>query len=136
MKVGVSGASGHLGRSVLRALKALPGPHRVVGISRSVQSVPDADEARAGDYDAPVALQQAYAGLDRLLIIPTLDVRYGARARQLVHAIDAACAVGVGHVALLSEVGAQQRPEPRIGAASWLGEQHLMKSAARWTIPD
>lgn len=134
MKIGISGANGHLGKAVLKRLRELPGDHNVVGISRSPHHVQHADEARFGDYDAPDTLQEAYAGLDRLLIIPTLDVGYGARARQLVQVIDAALLAGVGHIVLISDVGTREEAEPHIGAASWVGEQHLIKCATSWTI--
>ena len=134
MRIGVSGANGHLGKAVLKRLKELPGDHRVAGISRSPQSVQCADEGRYGDYDAPETLQEAYAGLDRLLIIPTLDLAHGARARQMIAAIDAALIAGVGHVVLISDAGTREQPEPLVWAASWKGEQHLIKSATSWTI--
>lgn len=134
MKIGISGASGHLGRAVLKRLADLPGDHHVIGISRSPDGVRQAHEARFGDYDAPDRLREAYAGLDRLLIIPTIDIAHGARARQLVRAIDAAVAAGVGHIVLISDVGTRDEPEPCVGAASWVGEQHLIRSAPCWTI--
>jgi NAD(P)H dehydrogenase (quinone) len=134
MKIGVSGANGHLGKAVLKRLRELRGDHRAVGVSRSPQTVQHADEARFGDYDAPDRLPEAYAGLDRLLIIPTIDMGYGVRARQLVRAIDAALIAGVGHIVLMSDVGTRDEPEPHVGAASWVGEQHLIKSATSWTI--
>ncbi|NIJ17916.1 NAD(P)H-binding protein [Sphingobium vermicomposti] len=134
MKIGVSGASGHLGEAVLKRLKELPGSHTVAGISRLPHAVKYADEVRFGDYDAPVRLHEAYADLDRLLIIPTFDLRHGARARQLVHAIDAALLSGAGHITLISDVGTDERKEPHVGAASWVAEQHLIRSAPSWTI--
>ncbi|CAD7338216.1 SDR family NAD(P)-dependent oxidoreductase [Sphingomonadales bacterium 56] len=134
MKIGVSGASGHLGRTVLEQLMELSGDHEIVAISRSPETVEHGLEARLGDYDAPDRLKEAYTGLDRLLIIPTLDVSYGARARHLRQAIDAACAAEVGYVVLISDVGTRKEAEPHFGAASWVGEQHLMKRAAVWTI--
>ena len=134
MRIGVSGAGGHLGQAVLKRLKELPGDHMVTGISRSPQNVQYADEARFGDYDVPGKLQEAYAGLDRLLIVPSLDMGYGIRARQLVAAIDAACNARVGHVVLISDVGAREEPEPSIWASSWAGEQRLIKSPTAWTI--
>ena len=134
MKIGISGANGQLGKAVLKRLSELPGGHEVVGISRSPHNLYYADVARFGDYDHQDSLREAYSGLDRLLIIPTLDLKYGARARQLVHAIDAALSAGVGHIVLISDAGTREDPEPHIGAASWVGEQHLIKSAPCWTI--
>ena len=134
MKIGISGASGQLGKAVLKRLSELPGGYEVAGISRSPHAVDYADDARFGDYDDQDSLREAYSGLDRLLIIPTLDLKYGARARQLVHAIDAALSAGVEHIVLISDAGTREDCEPHIGAASWVGEQHLIKSAPRWTI--
>ena len=134
MKIGVSGANGGLGKVVLMRLKELPGDHQVVGISRSPQNIQHADEARFGDYDAPESLAEAYVGLDRLLIIPTLDLGYGVRGRQLVAAIDAARIAGVGQVVLMSEAGIREEAEPAHWAACWTGEQHLIRSAKSWTI--
>lgn len=134
MKIGVSGASGQLGKAVLKRLSELPGVYEVAGISRSPHNVNYADEARFGDYDDQDSLREAYSGLDRLLIIPTLDLKYGARARQLVHAIDAALSAGVEHIVLISDASTREDSEPHIGAASWVGEQHLIKSAPRWTV--
>ena len=134
MKIGVSGASGHLGKSVLRCLIDLSGDYEVVGISRSPESVENGVEGRFGDYDVPDRLREAYTGLDRLLLIPTLNVSYGARARHLRQAIDAACAAEVGEIVLVSDVGTRKEAEPHFGAASWAGEQHLMKHATSWTI--
>lgn len=134
MKIGISGASGQLGKAVLKRLSELPGGYEVAGISRSPHTVDYANDARFGDYDDQDSLREAYSGLDRLLIIPTLDLKYGARARQLVHAIDAALSAGVEHIVLISDAGTREDCEPHIGAASWVGEQHLIKSAPRWTI--
>ena len=134
MKIGVSGANGGLGKVVLMRLKELPGDHQVVGISRSPQNIQHADEARFGDYDAPESLAEAYVGLDRLLIIPTLDLGYGVRGRQLVAAIDAARIAGVGQVVLMSEAATREEAEPAHWAACWTGEQHLIRTAKSWTI--
>jgi hypothetical protein len=66
MKIGVSCASGHLGRAVVSELR------------------------RFGDYNRPESLAEAYAGLNRLLIISTVDLEPGKRGAQNVAAIDAA----------------------------------------------
>ena len=134
MKIGVSGASGQLGKAVLDRLVAHLGNHAIVGISRSPQTVQAEVEGRLGDYNDPATLADAYAGLDRLLIIPTIDTEPGVRARQLVAAIDAAIAAAVGQIVLMSDVCTREEAEPSVGAASWVGEQHLIKTARAWTI--
>jgi uncharacterized protein YbjT (DUF2867 family) len=49
------------------------------------------------DYNRPESLAAAYAGLDRLLIITTVDAEPGKHGAQNVAAIDAAVKAGVKH---------------------------------------
>lgn len=135
MRIGVSGASGQLGRSVLDALQQRAAGHELVAITRSPESVVAPVEGRRGDYDKPGSLASAYAGLDRLLLIPSADLQPGVRSAQAVAAVDAAAAAGVGHIFLLSATGTREKAEPAMGAAYWAGEHRLMRSNARgWTI--
>jgi NAD(P)H dehydrogenase (quinone) len=90
MKIGVSGASGHLGRAVVSELLQRPGGHEVVAITRTPETVSGLAQVRFGDYNRPESLREAYAGLDRLLIITTVDPEPGKRGAQHVAAIDAA----------------------------------------------
>src|SRR5258708_4235894 len=99
MKIGVSGASGHLGRAVVSELLQRSDGHEVVAITRTPETVSGAAQGRFGDYNrpeslaeayaglrkafgpvvVPESLAEAYAGLDRLLIITTLDPEPGKR---------------------------------------------------------
>lgn len=134
MRIGVSGASGQLGKAVLAELKARGKNHSFVGISRTPETVQPPAEGRQGDYDRPEALAASYKGVDRLLIIPSSDVRPGVRGLHFVAAIDAAVNTGVGHIVLISSAATRETAEPEMYAAYWTGEQHLMKTAPRWTI--
>jgi NAD(P)H dehydrogenase (quinone) len=135
MKIGVSGASGQLGKIVIAELPSRAGEASIVGISRTPHTVPAPAQTRNGDYDDPASLIDAYAGLDRLIIIPGPDLMPGVRARQTVAAIDAAIAARVGHIFLLSAAGTREKAEPAIGAAYWVAEQHLIRQAkGNWTI--
>lgn len=135
MKIGICGASGQLGAAAVTHTSTRAGAgDSVVAISRTPHSVRGADEARHGDYDDPRSLLQAYRGLDRLLIVPGPDVRPGVRARQLVAAIDAAAAAGVAQVVLVSSAATREAEEPSMYAPYWAAEQHLMRTAAHWTI--
>jgi len=49
MKVGVSGASGHLGRAVVSELLQRPGGHEVVAITRTPETVSGPAQGRLGD---------------------------------------------------------------------------------------
>ncbi|HEX3850776.1 MAG TPA: SDR family oxidoreductase [Polyangiaceae bacterium] len=134
MKIGISGASGHLGKAVVSQLLQRAGGHELVAISRTPETVSGPAQARFGDYDQPESLAQAYAGLDRLLIIPTLASEPGKRGAQNVAAIDAAVSAGVKHVVFMSSAGARQEEEPALTATYWRGEQRLTATAPAWTI--
>jgi NAD(P)H dehydrogenase (quinone) len=134
MKIGVSGASGHLGRAVVSELLQRPDGQEVVAITRTPETVSGPAQGRFGDYDRPESLAEAYAGLDHLLIIPTVDPVPGKRGAQNVAAIDAAVRAGVKHVVFMSAAGARQEEEPALGAPYWRGEQRLIATAPAWTI--
>src|SRR5471030_502405 len=134
MKIGVSGASGHLGRAVVSQLLLRPGGHEVVAITRTPEAVSGPVQGRYGDYNQPDNLVEAYAGLDRLLVITTVDPEPGKRGAQNVAAIDAAVKAGVKHIVFMSAVGTRQEEEPARGASYWRGEQHLIAVAPAWTI--
>src|SRR5258708_33003826 len=123
MKIGVSGASGHLGRAVVSELLQRPGGHEVVAITRTSETVSGPAQERFGDYNRPDSLAKAYAGLDRLLIITTLDPEPGKRGEQNVAAIDAAVKAGVKHIAFMSAVGTRQEDEPARGASYCRGRE-------------
>jgi NAD(P)H dehydrogenase (quinone) len=118
----------------LEELAKRAGGHTIVGISRSPATIPASFEGRRGDYDEPASLAAAYKGLDRLLLIPSGDLRPGVRGGQLVAAIDAAKQAGVSHVVLMSAAGTREAPDSEVGGAYWAGEQHLIKTSPHWTI--
>src|SRR6185503_7591961 len=134
MKIGVSGASGHLGRATVAELLQRPGGHEVVAISRTPETITMPAQGRFGDYNRTESLAEAYAGLDRLLIIPTVDPELGKKGAQNVAAIDAAVRAGVKHLVFMSAAGARQEEEPALSASFWRGEQHLIATAPAWTI--
>ena len=134
MNIGVSGASGNLGQAIVRELQARNKGHSIVAISRTPENAPEGVEGRPGDYDKPETLVNAYAGLDKVVLIPTGDLRPGMRGSQNEAGIAAAVAAGVKHIVLLSAAGTREQEEPAIGASYWRGEQALIKSAPTWTI--
>jgi NAD(P)H dehydrogenase (quinone) len=134
MKIGVSGASGHLGRAVVSELLQRASGHEVMAISRTPESINAPARGRFGDYNQPESLADAYADLDRLLIIPTLEPDPGRRGAQNIAAIDAAVRAGVKHIVFMSAAGARQQEEPALGTTYWRGEQRLIATAPAWTI--
>ncbi len=134
MKIGVSGAGGHLGRAAVSELLQRADGHEVVAITRAPETVSGPAQGRFGDYNRPESLAEAYAGLDRLLIITTVAPERGKRGAQRVAAIDAAVKAGVKHIVFTSAAGTRQEEEPALGASYWRGEQRLVATAPAWTI--
>jgi NAD(P)H dehydrogenase (quinone) len=135
MKIGISGASGQLGAATVAELKARLTDGSIVGISRSPEKVAALGvEARFGDFDQPESLAKAFAGLDRLLVIPTTDLRPGIRATQGSRAIQEAVKAGVEHVVFVSALGTRGAEAPHLWQSYFVPEQTLMREAKVWTI--
>lgn len=133
MKVGVSGASGKFGKATIGYLKERLSAEEIVAISRTPETI-EGVESRFGDYDDPASLATAYAGLDKVLLIPTTDLRPGARAKQTIGAVKSAAAAGVGQIVYVSSVGASNAPEPDVRASYYQTEQALFASGAKWAV--
>lgn len=108
----VTGASGQLGSLVLAELVKTVPAQNVVALVRRPEAA-DAlaalnVEIRIGDYNDPASLEQAFQGIDRLLLISASEV--GKRAAQHQNAIDAAKAAGIAFIAYTSILGADSSP--------------------------
>jgi NAD(P)H dehydrogenase (quinone) len=135
VRIGVTGASGALAGAVVRELVARVGAGAVVAVSRTPDRVAGAGvEARRADFDRPDELARALAGLDRVVLVPSPDMRPGARRRQLEGAIDAAVHAGVDHVVLASSCGTRAAPAPHLWDSYFGPEQRLARAARRFSI--
>lgn len=136
MKIGINGASGQLGGvTVKELLERMDEQHSVVAITRTPENIAiDNVEARFGDYDQPSSLVEAYKGLDRLLLIPSSEVKPGRCSEQFIAAIDAAVEAGVPHIVLVSSTGARNTEKSNIAYDYFVSEQHLMRKASKWSI--
>ncbi|MEH6991157.1 SDR family oxidoreductase [Neobacillus drentensis] len=111
MKILVTGATGKLGSKVVKSLlKSIPArelavsvrnPEKAEGLrSRGV-------EVRHGDFDHPETLENAFKGIDRLLII-SADGDNETRIRQHTNAVRAAEHAGVKFIAYTSLANATE----------------------------
>ncbi|GCE44477.1 NADPH:quinone oxidoreductase 2 [Rhodococcus wratislaviensis] len=110
MTIAVTGATGHLGRLVVEALldKGTPAADIVAVVRTPAKAADLADrgvEVRQADYSDRAALETAFAGVDKLLLVSGSEV--GQRVAQHANVIDAAKAAGVGFVAYTSVLDAQ-----------------------------
>ncbi len=104
MKIGVTGATGQLGRLVVQHLLKHCQPEDVVAVVRDPAKAADLAgqgvTVRVASYDDRAALEVALAGVDKLLLISSNEV--GRRIPQHQNVINAARAVGVKHVVYTS----------------------------------
>jgi NAD(P)H dehydrogenase (quinone) len=137
-KLGVTGAGGHLGASVVNQLLERVPSSDIVAITRDPAKLADLAgrgvRIRPGDFNQPAGLAAAFEGVERLLIIPTSDLQPGARVRQHRSAIQAAVAAGVHHIVYISTIGAKPGPEDGIFETHFATDQALIGSGAAWTI--
>ena len=85
MKIGVSGASGHLGRAVVSELLQRPGSHEVVSITRTPETVSRPAQGRFGDYGRPSAARPRTRGPACGRRIRDAPDQYGADQRADAH---------------------------------------------------
>lgn len=113
-KLLVTGASGQLGRLVVRELLSSGlAPQRLVVTTRKPESLAELAaqgvDVRAADFDDADSLARAFAGVDRLLLVSTDAIdRPGHRLQQHRRAVAAARSAGVKHVVYTS----MPNPEP------------------------
>jgi len=137
MTIGITGAGGQLGGTVLNELLARGAkPGDIVAVTRNPEKLAHfaakGIAVRAGDFDAPAGLQAAFKGIDQLLIIPTSDLRPGMRTPQHKAAVAAAKAAGVKHVTYVSTISA--RPGTNILQSHHETELAVYGSGLAWTI--
>lgn len=101
MKIAVTGATGQLGRLVLEKLKNENVD--VVALARNTEKAQDLGvEVRAFDYDQPEHMEDALAGVDRLLLVSSNDI--GKRLQHHESVIHAAKNAGVSQLVFTSLV--------------------------------
>ena len=110
--IGVTAATGKLGRLVIdELLHTVPAPE-IIAIARDTAKASDFAAkgiiVRQGDYDVPDTFLSALAGIDKLLFISSNAV--GKREAQHRAVIEAAKQAGVGFIAYTSLLHASSSP--------------------------
>ena len=97
MKIGVTGATGQLGRLVVEKLKAKVAAESIVALVRTPEKAADLGvEARVFDYTQPENLVASLQGVDKLLLISGNEI--GQRLPQHKAVIEAAKQAGVKQI--------------------------------------
>ena len=132
--IGVTGASGHLGRRVIELLREA-GATKIVALTRDPAKLATAAgvEVRAVSFDQPATeIATAFGGIERLLIIST-DAADG-RSRQHRNAVDAAQAADVGHIVYTGLTSPYPDATNPIADSHFWTETRLAESALNWSI--
>jgi uncharacterized protein YbjT (DUF2867 family) len=120
----VTGATGHIGRELVRELEdtgvefrvLVRDPARSIGLPESVERV-------VGDLGQPATLTPAFDGADKVfLLVPGIGTEHTA------HAIAAARSAGVHHIVALSSYAVLGDPIPAMGR--WHHEREQMIRAS------
>jgi NAD(P)H dehydrogenase (quinone) len=129
MTIAITGASGHLGRRVTELLHDRLDD--LVLLTRTPENV-SGGEARRADFDEPESLADAFAGVERVLLISAHDL--ARRAGQHRAAIDAAKAAGVRHVIYTSVSNPSADNPAAVAPSHRATEQALRDSGLAWTF--
>lgn len=136
MTIGITGASGQLGRLTAELVLQRVDPSEVVLTTRSPEALTDFAErgvtVRVADFGQADTLAAAFAGVDRLLLVSTDTI--GARLDQQRAAIAAAATAGVQHIAYTS-IPEPVPANPALVVPDHGGtEQALRDSGLAWTF--
>ena len=109
MKIGVTGATGQLGRLVVEKLKQKVAADAIVALVRNPEKAADLGvETRPFDYTQPETLVTSLKGIDKLLLISGNEI--GQRLPQHKAVIEAAKQAGVKQITYTSILHADSSP--------------------------
>ncbi len=132
----VTGASGHLGRSVVEILLEQKAGTVIAG-TRDARKVADlavkGAEVRVIDFDKPETLAEGLKGVDRLLLISTDALQ--TRTEQQRRVVEAAATAGVKHVVYTSAPAARPTDKSLVANSHYWTEQAIAASTIPgWTV--
>ena len=132
MTIAITRANGQLGRLVVAELKTRLPADELVALARSPGKAEGLGiQVRQADYEVPVTLASALAGVDTLLLISSSEV--GRRTPQHRNVIEAAKQAGVKHIVYTSVLHADTSAL-ELAAEHLDTEQALKASGLAFTI--
>lgn len=135
MTIAVTGATGHLGRLTIDAVRRERPPGSLVAVVRDAARAQDlADDGvrvRVAEYEDPAALVQAFAEVRVLFFVSGSEV--GRRVAQHRNVVDAAVEAGVDRIVYTSAPRADS--SPLILAPEHRATEKMLRAAGvAWTI--
>jgi NADH dehydrogenase len=138
----VTGATGFLGRNVVKALRTRGEEVRcLVRTASRERAVADYRvEVAYGDVLSPASLKEAMRGIDTVVHLVAIIRERGQETFDLINrrgtelVLQAAREEGVRHFVHLSAIGAQESPAYAYLYSKWQGEQAVIRSGLTYTI--
>ena len=135
--IGVTGASGHLGRAVIARLQdARRAGLVVVALTRKPAAFPHpeaVDSVRFGDFADRASLVGSLRGIDRLLLV-SVEGPDDERVRLHQNAIDASVKAGVGRILYTSFFDVDPASPSLVARVHRLTEEAIRRTDVAWTF--
>lgn len=116
MKLIITGATGNLGKHILKLLLKVESAQNIVASLRRPEAgkawSDHGVEVRYGDYDDPASLESSFYGASKLLLISSSHQNDEVRLQQHLHAVEAAQRAGVEHLLYTSITRPEQGQLP------------------------
>ncbi|MYT79078.1 Uncharacterized conserved protein YbjT, contains NAD(P)-binding and DUF2867 domains [Streptomyces sp. MnatMP-M77] len=122
----VTGATGNIGRELLRQLDGADVRALTRDATRAAAGMPAGVEVTEGDLGRPESLKSALRGARSLFLIPGVGDDTGT--------LDAARDAGVEHVVLVSSITVMTHPHLGPARANLAVERRLRESGMEWTV--
>ncbi|WP_109829780.1 SDR family oxidoreductase [Reichenbachiella versicolor] len=135
MKIGVTAANGQLGTAIVKALIKEVGKENVIAIARTPKKAEHLNvEVRKGNYDSPEEFDEALKGIDRLLLVSSMDLP-DKRIQQHRNVINAAKSNGVRKIVYTSIIGSEINTDfSPVVQSNRQTEKDIQGSGLEWAI--
>lgn len=130
--IAVTGATGRIGRRVVRHLVEEGAAVRALGRDREKLAMSPADDTRTAAYEDAAAMRAALDGADSLFLVSAHEAP--DRVRTHATAVDAALAAGVRRIVYLSYLNAAPHATFTFARDHWHTEQHIRATGVPFTF--
>ncbi|BAU87639.1 ketopantoate reductase apbA/panE domain-containing protein [Streptomyces laurentii] len=130
--IAVTGATGRIGRRVVRHLAEQGVPVRALGRDPEKLAASPADDTRTAEYADAAAMRAALDGAHSLFLVSAHEAP--DRVRTHATAVDAALAAGVRRIVYLSYLNAAPHATFTYARDHWHTEQHIRAASVPFTF--
>ncbi|MFI8961605.1 NmrA family NAD(P)-binding protein [Streptomyces sp. NPDC053493] len=130
--IAVTGATGRIGRRVVRRLAEAGAAVRALGRDREKLAALPAEDVRTASYDDAGAMRAALDGAGALFLVSAHEAP--GRVRTHATAVDAAVAAGVRRIVYLSYLNAAPHATFTYARDHWHTEQHIRSTGLAFTF--